>query len=1216
MKHEFEEFDLLDSPIYKTNLIEANAGTGKTYTITALFLRLLIERGLDADNILAVTFTQAAAYELKERIRSRIYDAVTIFSYDKKLPDNIKENLQNNDPFLFGLYERQTDKKKAFKLLNAALRNFDLASIFTIHGFCRRILYENTFESGGLFDTTLVTENASFLMEIAEDFWRKYTYNLPPLFANYLKKSISVNLLYRLIKDFKMSRCVEILPDPAYIEKTESVNERTIERDYNNILGNVGLLWEKERNNIKDILENEKGLNRNKYRKNGISYLIDAMDDFTSLTDNPFLFDKFIKFTSDEIEASTKKGFEPAAHSFFDLCGRLAAQNKKLCEIFDADILKLKLKLITYLSYEHKKRKKNLNICFFDDLIADLHNALHGKSGNKLADKIRERFKVAMIDEFQDTDPLQYQIFCKIFGKKIDYPLFLIGDPKQAIYGFRGADIFTYIKAAKNTDKKYTLTKNRRSTFSLIKAVNSIFGNNPDPFLYEDISFIPSSYPYDRTENETFTIDGIEESGIKICCVEPKESKPNQEEVKEIISRYFADNIANLLNMGKEGRALIGNNRLEAKDIAVLVRKNKEAYMIQKDLFALDIKSILHNTENIFETEDAYQTALLLDGIIDYENSSAVKSALAGKMFGLTSKDIYNLFEDETSWEKRKESFREYNRIWKNRGFIRMFNYMAQKEKFFPNLIIKPDGERKITNMLHLMEILNKFYIEKKMNIFELVKLLKDKIAASYENTAEDEALLRLESDENAVTIITIHKSKGLEYPIVFSPFLSADSEIRGKIQSLKFHDRNGSSYLDIGSKNFEINKKTAEKEILAENIRLLYVAATRAKYLCYMGWRNAGGGLTSSQAFLFHNQKPLSSDNIIREVKDAADKKDGNELYNELKRLEKISEQKIEILEIKESEDKTVTASPVENSLAFEPSPRHFSGKISKDWGISSFTSITSNMTEQFDSINPFYNDDETIKTAFFRSERGARFGTFLHYILEHTDFSSKIVSSSIFDKLMEYGYSDAIEPAVFNMIEHLVLASLDTENKDLVLSRIENKKRMNEFEFYFPIKPIFWSDLSILFEDKFGYDKRIKNIKKNTIKGFMRGFIDMVFMYEEKFYIIDWKSNYLGENINDYNQNAILSSMLDHHYILQYHIYTAALSRYLNAKIEDYDYEKYFGKVFYIFLRGINKDKSPEFGVFSDRPSKDVITKLNDLYFVSVEKESLPDYGIKIRA
>ncbi len=1192
-----KEFDLLKSPVYGTNLIEANAGTGKTYTITALFLRLLLERGLDPDNILAVTFTNAAAYELKERIRQKIYEATKIFSYNIKLPDNIKKELYINDPFLLELYEKQTDKKKAYKLLNAALTDFDTASIFTIHGFCRRILDENSFESGALFDTALITNADSFLIEIAEDFWRKNTYKLTPLYACYLKNNISVNYLYQLIKDIKTSGFIKILPNYKDIEKIEAEEKKLTEAGYNKILKNIRALWEQEKNNITNILELEKGLNRNKYRKTSIPYWIEAMDDFVLLPNNPFLFDKFIKFTSAEIEKSTKKSFTPISHPFFILCDNLVSQNKKLLHFFDAKLMRLKLNFISYFKYEHKKRKKNLNIRFFDDLITELYDALQGKSGEKLIAGIKKRFKAAMIDEFQDTDRFQYEIFSKIFGKSQNYPLFLIGDPKQAIYGFRGADIFTYIKAAKKTDEKYTLKENRRSSLLLIEAVNSIFKNNPNPFLYKDISFIPSSYPNDKIENKSFIVNNIEKSGIRICLLKIGDKKPNKENIQKTISRYCALKIADLIKLGEKKKALIKDTPLEPQDIAVLTRTNKEALIVQKTLRFFNIKSILYKTGNIFETEEAYETAMLLAGIVNYENSAAVKSALACKMFGLTAQDIYNLWETDILWDQKKKSFREYNKIWKNQSFIKMFNYMAQKEEFFSNLITRENGERRITNLIHVMEMLNNIHIEKKADMFELTKLLEDKIAGAKENAPEEEALLRLESDQNAVVIVTIHKSKGLEYPIVFAPFISAGAEFKKKNKSLKFHDRNNELCLDIGSNDFKQNEIIAEKETLAENIRLLYVAATRAKYLCYLGWQPSEISPSSATAYLLKNAYQDDSDN-----KEASDKTNQDYTYNQLKKLEKTSKKSVKILEIKEPEedDKIEKIQPIENICDFTITQKIFSGKIGRNWEINSFSSITSSIDEKPDFFNSYKNNEkEDKKTAFFESESGAGFGIFIHDILEHTDFSTKTVSPSIAEKLSEYGYPASMESAVSDMIKHLTHASLDLKNKDFILSNLDNEKIIKEFEFYFPIKSILWSKLSVLFENGFGYDEKIKQIDKNTIKGFMRGFIDMVFMYKDKFYIIDWKSNRLGDNITDYNQDAMLSAMMEHHYILQYHIYTAALDRYLKIKIKDYDYEKHFGKVFYIFLRGINKDKSPKFGVFIDKPSKAVITKLNDFYF-----------------
>jgi len=487
----FKDFDLLNSPLEGTNLIEASAGTGKTYAITGLFLRLILERNLAVDEILVVTFTVPGTEELRDRIRSKLREAIEAFS-----------GVRIEDAFLNDLVKRHKDSETARGALREALRAFDQAAIFTIHGFCRRMLHENAFESASLFDTELVTDQKNLKREIVDDFWRRHFYNASPLFVNYaIHNKFSPDSLLALLANRHAQPYLKIIPQ---VEIPDSALE---EKAFPEHFDKVRKGWQSARGEVKDILTTGEGLSRVKYSKAKIPVWIQGMDDaMASGGNNPVLFQGFEKFTSSELKRAVKKNHNPPAHPFFDLCEKLREKQEELERVFDHRLLGLKVEIFHYVHDELTMRKAERNMQFFDDLLLKLHRALEEKGGEALAGAMRMKFRAALIDEFQDTDPIQYAIFKKVFGTEKSI-LFLIGDPKQAIYSFRGADIFAYMDAAGDVSSRYTLGENWRSEPDLIAAINAMFARADRPFVYDEIPFQPAT-PAKSKDPEFLRMDG------------------------------------------------------------------------------------------------------------------------------------------------------------------------------------------------------------------------------------------------------------------------------------------------------------------------------------------------------------------------------------------------------------------------------------------------------------------------------------------------------------------------------------------------------------------------------------------------------------------------------------------------------------------------------------------------------------------------------------
>lgn len=1215
-----KDFDLLNTPLEGTNLIDASAGTGKTYTITGLFLRLVLEKNLSVDEILVVTFTEAATEELKDRIRKQLWEAVEVFQSPNL---STISPAHSEDAFMKELVRRTSDFKTALRRLKEALRAFDQAAIFTIHGFCGRMLYENAFECGSLFDTELVTDQQNLIEEIVDDFWRRHFYNASPLFVHYaINNKVRPDSLVSLLANRVGQPYLKIIP------RVEVPDSSQQEREFKEAFDEICNGWQSEREKVEDIFSADEGLNRTRYKKVNIPIWLNCMDDYVASEGHGLaLFKGFEKFTSSEIKRAVKKNHVPPAHPLFDLCEMLKEKHEALKKVFEQRILGLKAELFNYAQNELSKRKEEKNIQSFDDLLLKLHRALDEKGGDALARAMRMKFKAALIDEFQDTDPIQYAIFKKVFNTK-GGTLFLIGDPKQAIYGFRGADIFAYMEASGDVKSRYTLGENWRSEPDLITAINTIFANARHPFIYDKIPFQPTA-PAPEKDPEFFRIEGRSEPPLQLwfytsCTSCPDAGKPiTKTKARELIPEAISAEISRLLSLGRNNKVLMGKRPLKEEDIAVLVRTNAEARLMQQALSALDIPSVLWSTGNIFDSLEAMEIGRVLAGISEPNRENMVKAALATDMIGVKGEELDGLMADETGWEAWLVKFKRYHDMWDRRGFIRMFRYLLLEEKILTRLMKFPDGERRNTNLLHLSEILHQASIETRLGMTGILKWLLERRDSSTPRLEEHQ--LRLETDENAVRLVTIHKSKGLEYPVVFCPFAWGGSGMRRSNEPFTFHDEkdNMRLTLDLGSSLMDENRLFAEKEALAEHLRLLYVALTRAKNRCYLVWGRFKDAETSAPAYLLHQPESSEGANIVSATGERFNGLSDEDMLAELKAILAKAGGTISLSEIPAEAEKEPLRLSVSPSLSpFAPplqplTCRRFTGKIDRSWQISSFSSLvsghpySSDMADRdaiylpatYDQTAPEQRTAEEVPSGIFAFPRGTKPGTFLHDIFEHLDFAQKDMTPMqklVADKLKEYGFELTWQETLCNMIRNVLSVPLEPSRIDFTLSRIENKDRINELEFYFPLKSISPKKLTRMFQEYAGhklpadFPERIERLRFSPVRGFMKGFIDMVFHFDGRFYLVDWKSNFLGTRVEDYGHKAMAAAMEETFYILQYHIYTVAIHKYLKLRLPGYNYKTHFGGIYYIFLRGVDTDRGPDFGIYRDRPSEALINEL----------------------
>ena len=484
------EFHAAQTPLENGfTVIEASAGTGKTTTISAIVLRLLAEQGIPIGKILVTTYTELATAELRGRIRETIADALG----------------QNRLPFVKEIVKKIPGRKQLERRLRSALQSFDEAPIFTIHGFCARVLADRAFESGVSFEAELVADQSRFLNEIADDFWRAHFYGDDTVMATVLRGQLTPARLVELLVQLTNNPTLRVTPPP---ENRTALKDKIVE-----------------------------------------------------------------------------------------LC-EAGCDDEEIQELAKRFIVSLESEFCGWAGEELRRRKCDRRVQSFDDMLTRLDEALRGQVGAELRESLRERFAVALVDEFQDTDPVQYSIFSQIYRDN-DGSVFLIGDPKQAIYGFRGADVFTYLRAARVAHRHYTLGQNWRSEARLVDGVSAIFGQRANPFVIESINLSPVTAS-GKADAEPLTIGGERDQPVHFWIASIKD----RQRVEEAVAAEIASLLA--------GETKIGCRKIEPRDIAVLVNNNTQPIGIQRAMSRYRIPSVVYSAASVLKSSEASELLRVL----------------------------------------------------------------------------------------------------------------------------------------------------------------------------------------------------------------------------------------------------------------------------------------------------------------------------------------------------------------------------------------------------------------------------------------------------------------------------------------------------------------------------------------------------------------------------------------------------------------------------
>ncbi len=1212
-----EEFNSVCCPLTGVHMVEAAAGTGKTYNIQNLVIRLLLEYPLNpgekqitVDQILVVTYTKEATAELRFRIR-KIIRCVLDELNGVESPERTEEAarivqlLEHAEQAIRELSEIRDDspemKEKIRQVmkqrLQDALTDFDSSAISTIHGFCQTVLTENAFRSGVRFSTEIEQDPDSILHELLMNFYRRVFYS-----TGGAASSFRAGFLYSLRlqpDDFKTPvDYIRSHPDMQIYPENRGNPE--------NLMPQIEHLYHSVMENFQpSLLEWDSSL----LYAPGSSSKINIHAKADRKKETGILLHGSIslklqllkKYTPDQIMPAVKKS---GAARFEQLCKEaFFTENEKLQSLIQQYVQSLKRQAAEEVLKEFEKRKNQENFQTFDDLLQQIR--LKSRE-TEFVSILRKRFKAAILDEFQDTDPVQYETFHNIF---FGTSLFLVGDPRQAIYGFRGGDIATYRKAEKDMrqaqGQKYTLFRNFRSSGAMIHAVNDIFcGEDMTgprllvphryPFADNNITFIPVQ---SGSGKAGYSVDGIEDPYPLKMTVTGVNAEETQGMCIRQIVKMLHDTRLRLPDREECG--------IRPGDIAVLVDKNREARAVKQLLAEYNVPAVVRKAVNVFSSGVAEDLEEILRAAVNPGDREQVVRAMNTAVMGY---DVKDLIESGGETGRMQSLFLELKTVWEERSFFEMFHLFLEKLNIRSGLLGRKGGERNLTDLLQLRDLLSTECRNKKLTMSGLLNFLSSKRSESGKNKNEEYETI-LETERDAVTVMTIHGSKGLEFPFVFLPSLAVRA---AEPEDGLYHNP------ATGELIYNLSPDTGHRllvyaETMQENLRLAYVAVTRAKYYCHIFWPKRQRCHSALDWLFRMRQDTLPSlpppEDFYAHMADA-----GNVVIPP----------EWTVPPVMKEETPDVYNPPVPGQAA-KPDCLWKHDAIDSSWKITSFTGLTARDTVWKKTLLPEENEEfikdidwETGEDGLLQKQKGifeipgsSSTGNAWHEIFEKLDFQTQdrledltgrcLSGSNVLNRYNEEQHERFIQLTV-QMVRNVLHTPLPQTGEGFTLSGISFRQRLSELEFHYGFSKTFHkaklkSVLNEYVYETFGVSGW--TLQYEEISGYLKGLIDLVFCYEGKFYIVDWKSNILGGDPENFRPDGIRSEVFRKFYFLQYLIYSVALIKFLRLKIGRFgpeEYEKYYGGAYDLFLRGMNPAE-PGSGIWYDRPSFELLSKLEEV-------------------
>jgi len=1240
--------DLVGLPLDGTTLVEASAGTGKTHTIATLFVRLVLEKGFSVSEILVVTYTRAATAELRLRIRRRLVEALDCFEACQSGAIANANLERDRDLVRLAEIARENDLlERGCKRLQDALHQFDEASIATIHGFCQRVLAGYTFESGAAFDQSLLEDDRLLIREVVQDFWSNQLCDgSEPFVAHLRARSITTDSLALLVERALSHPDVVLVPEPeGQPRATDALRTR-----FSESAARVQQLWIAHAPELIEVLTDGR-FHATHYRPEQICGAWSAELSEIAQVASPPLPKWFERLTPQKLVP--KKGKVRPNHAFFDACGELHAAAEAMRSALDVDLVAFRHSLLAYARTELTRRKAQAAELGFDDLLLQLRAALRGPRGESLVARLREAHPAALIDEFQDTDPVQCEIFQRVYAAERPEPgsLLLVGDPKQAIYAFRGADIFAYLAAA-SAAPRVSLPVNHRSDPSLLRALNALWGRVERPFVWPDIGYQQVAAPSgarDRLHGPLGERAPLEIAFVPRTALDPDNAKPIAKtrldfRLPELVAAEIVRTLESGSWLGSDPN--LPGEPLAPRHVAVLCRTNRQAQRVQAELRKLRVPAVLDGDASVFDSQMAVEVERVMAAMAEPGQANRVRAALATSMLGVRGDELANLENDERAWDEWVGSFHALCELWQTRGFIRAVHALLDRYRVAKRLLSRDDGERRYTDLMHLVELLHAEALRSRSGPLALLEWHRRMREGDRERSglAAADVQIRLESDAEAVTLTTIHKSKGLEYPIVFCPFSWDGSLLRGQDKEHpRFHDpeREHRLTLDLGSGDGEPAKahlERATREALSEELRLLYVALTRAKHRVSVVWGAFASSEGSALGYVLHQRGGEFADDLPERTKARIESLSDAELRADLDQLATLAEGAIEVrparwtalqpwaasvAEVPSLSARMLVRSPVDSLRSSSFSRLAATSEVSAP----AMEGLDRDEAAPVETPEPLLAERPRVLLADFVA--GASFGHLVHSLYEHSDFRAvgpEVLLPTVEAGLAAYGMPSAPADVLARALFETFRTPLATQGLELPsLSAVAPAARVNELEFVFPLPEPAAATPALRQQELFArasvqhdfsakrlaallattgesaleraYADRLRTLDFNQVTGYVRGFMDLVVQHEGKYYLIDYKSNHLGDHAEDYAPARLAHVMIGHHYVLQALIYGVALHRYLQLRLPGYTYAKHFGGVYYLFVRGMSPSHPLGSGVHADRPSEKLIAAFDAL-------------------
>lgn len=1093
-------FDLYTANLDGIKLIEASAGTGKTFTLSGLYVRYIVERKLMPEQVLVLTFTKAATAELKTRLREQL-----IQCRNHLLGIELVESKEKQ---LYALYESYKGHETALKQVELALLCFDQAAIYTINGFCQKIIDDFNSDCGSpVFHELIVIKD--YVKKFVYEFWRMQQKDTPVEMLAVIPPIDKV--INKINSVLSKSHYQQVKPELDWH------NLQAIYKDY----AELAQQWQEQKDTLLDYLLSGdfhggvyKVANREDYKKD-----MDLF--FNSFSGN------VLKFCSDYIESKLGKKNTlkpmPVFFSQFETFYNHVMYAYSNSSIGNNMAISYLYECFQYVQHQLTALRVEEGKFNYSDQIQVVHDGVCNNP--QLVESIANQWQCIMVDEFQDTDGLQLDIFEKCFANG-KHDLIYVGDPKQAIYDFRGADVFVYNQAKERTKSQFNLATNWRSSDKMLAVSNAMF-NYDNSFKFPWLSFTPSSPKPDQASQ----LDDIYPP-VAILDSELENRKPLLvNEIKRFLTQ-----------------ATVNSERIKLENCAILVNSNKDAIELYEHLLSFNINVSLWSESGIFSTQIAKHMYYLIRAL-NYPSQSHILTTLHGLFFEKSLNQLQQL-----DMEQLLVEFVDYRLEMSKLNKLTIVNVLEQifeDKDVYSRLLKRIDGERHFTDLQQITELLQE-QVEQGSNSNQLEQWLATQIQQAELMENDEQRKRRIESDSKKISIMTIHKSKGLEFDHVFIPY--AD-KIKDRLPNetvnlracLATHDDNNNGLLYWRHSKKALDSYTQEKR--AQNVRNLYVAITRARHRVYLGVDTKVKG---------YDQLPIAQ--LLKQV-------EGQETL---------------CATIIATESILLADTPEVVKLT---KPREFQRQLNKPQVIYSFSGLSKKQDISHEVMEE--HTGELDYSDYFQFPKGAKSGTMQHEVLENIDFDAnrETINEEVKQQLISYQFDEKWQSCLTLQIEKIVNTALWQAGP--MLSEINHT--VDEMEFMLPVGSITNQTISQWLTK---HRKTATLFNQEHLQGYLTGFIDLVFEFNNKFYVVDYKSNYLGKTIDDYTPDTIKKAIEHHYYDLQYLLYSVALVKYLTLKIDNFNYETHFGGVAYIFTRGINGEAGQ--GIYKARPDKELIDSM----------------------